>query len=145
MATVEDRVLLRVEEHLKAKGQLSAQEVIDIIDSFGYKEEWLMCIGDKKGKYLEDAIKESKAKIVVECGTFIGYSSTRIARLLPEGGKVYTIDPDERRMKIAKRIHEIAGLSNKIICLNGKEIVRKDTDRLLRNLRSSDPFYQRLC
>ncbi|CAF4305230.1 unnamed protein product, partial [Rotaria sordida] len=51
------------------------QNVIDTIDQYGWTKQWLMNIGDRKGKILDDAILTRKPKTVLELGTFLGYSS----------------------------------------------------------------------
>jgi len=44
------------------------QNVIDTIDRFGWTKQWLMNIGDRKGKILDDAIQTRKPKSVLELG-----------------------------------------------------------------------------
>jgi catechol O-methyltransferase len=44
------------------------QHVIDTIDRFGWKEQWLMNVGDRKGKILDQAIQTRKPKTVLELG-----------------------------------------------------------------------------
>ncbi len=47
------------------------QNVIDTIDRYGWTEEWLMNIGDQKGKILDDAIRTRKPKTVLELGRIL--------------------------------------------------------------------------
>lgn len=61
---------------------------------------------------MEDVIKECKPTICVELGTYCSYSTIRIARNLPENGKVYTIDPNEYTSSIAKQLVKKAGLES---------------------------------
>ncbi len=44
------------------------QDVINTIDKFGWTKQWLMNIGDRKGKILDDAIRTRKPKTVLELG-----------------------------------------------------------------------------
>jgi catechol O-methyltransferase len=50
------------------------QNIIDTIDRYGWTKQWLMNIGDRKGKILDDAIRSRKPKTVLELGRiFIFY------------------------------------------------------------------------
>jgi hypothetical protein len=44
------------------------QNIIDTIDRFGWTIQWLMNIGDRKGKILDQAIQTRKPKTVLELG-----------------------------------------------------------------------------
>ncbi len=44
------------------------QNIIDTIDQFGWNKQWLMNIGDRKGKILDQAIQTRKPKTVLELG-----------------------------------------------------------------------------
>lgn len=46
------------------------QSVIDSIDKYGWTKQWLMNIGDRKGKILDDAIRTRQPKTVLELGIF---------------------------------------------------------------------------
>jgi len=50
----------------------------------------------------------------LEIGLDYGYSSVRIARLLPEGGKLFSLDPSTKKIEISMEIVEFAGLSDKV-------------------------------
>ena len=53
-------------------------------------------------------------KVALELGGYIGYSAIRIARNLPSGGKLYSIDPNETHVRIARAMIHHAGLSDKV-------------------------------
>jgi predicted O-methyltransferase YrrM len=44
------------------------QNIIDTIDEFGWTKQWLMNIGDRKGKILDQAIQTRQPKTVLELG-----------------------------------------------------------------------------
>lgn len=44
------------------------QNIIDTIDKFGWNEQQLMNIGDRKGKILDEALQRRKPKSVLELG-----------------------------------------------------------------------------
>ncbi len=59
---------------------------INAIDTFAYKQKFLINVGDKKGLLLDAVVDRVKPKRAIEVGAYIGYSALRIARRLPEGG-----------------------------------------------------------
>lgn len=46
------------------------RNIIDTIDKFGWTKQWLMNIGDRKGKILDDAIRTRKPRSVLELGIY---------------------------------------------------------------------------
>ena len=56
-------------------------------------------------------------QVALELGGYIGYSAIRIARNLPPGGKLYSIDPNENHVRIARSMIQHAGLSDKVTVL----------------------------
>jgi caffeoyl-CoA O-methyltransferase len=73
-----------------------------------------MMVGDVEGRFLEFLVRLIGAKRVVELGTFTGYSSLSMARGLPEGGRVYSLDVNEKTTAVAQRYAEEAGLADRI-------------------------------
>lgn len=41
---------------------------------------------------MDREVEAKKPRAVLELGTYCGYSGTRIARLLPKGAKLFTVD-----------------------------------------------------
>ena len=58
-------------------------------------------------------------QVALELGGYIGYSAVRIAKKLPPGGKLYSIDPNEIHVGVARAIIEHAGLSDKVQVVQG--------------------------
>jgi catechol O-methyltransferase len=54
------------------------QGVIGTIDEFGWNKRWLMNIGDKKGKILDDAVRERNPSTILELGNFFGSKHNQI-------------------------------------------------------------------
>jgi caffeoyl-CoA O-methyltransferase len=73
-----------------------------------------MMVGDVEGRFLEFLVRLSGAKLVLELGTFTGYSSLCMARGLPAGGRVITCDVNPETTAIARRYAEEAGLADRI-------------------------------
>ncbi|CAF3691128.1 unnamed protein product [Rotaria sp. Silwood1] len=94
------------------------QNIIDTIDQYGWTKQWLMNIGDRKGKILDQAIQKRKPKTILELGTFLGYSSLRIISQLPDNVLFITIEADLQSVEIARIIFEYAGVTNRINIIN---------------------------
>ncbi|CAF1307391.1 unnamed protein product [Didymodactylos carnosus] len=104
---------------LKKSRPGNATSVINAIDEYGWTQVAVMNIGDTKGKILDAALQSRQPKTVLELGTFLGYSSLRMASQLPEDTLIVTIDVDPASIATARRIHEHAGVTNRIqIVLN---------------------------
>lgn len=112
----ETTLLQHVLSHAKAG---DAQSVLNTIDSFCRASQWMMNVGDDKGKILDDALTQQKPRIVVELGAYCGYSAVRIASQLPDDGMLYSIEINPEFAAVAKQIVHHAGLSNKVTFLIG--------------------------
>lgn len=66
------------------------------------------------GKFLDLMIRVSGARRVLEIGTLGGYSTIWMARALPEGGRVVTLELEPRHAEIARGNFEAAGVSDRI-------------------------------
>jgi len=95
-------------------------EVIKSIDAYCWKYSTRMSnIGDEKGLILDNAIIKYSPKLVLELGTFIGYSALRMVQNLPPDAHIYTIEPNPTHIKYAQKIINYAGLTDRITILNG--------------------------
>lgn len=75
-------------------------------------------VARSEGKLLELLLRMVGAKRVVEVGTLAGYSAIRLARALPDDGKVWTIEFDPRHAEVAKDCVARAGLTAKVeVCV----------------------------
>ena len=54
--------------------------------------------GPEKGAILERLVAEQRPALVVELGTFMGYGTARIARQLPPGSRVISIEAGEEQV-----------------------------------------------
>ena len=91
----------------------NVQSVIDEVDKL-CREETVYMIGPTKAKRLAELVRKQKPKVVVECGTAIGYSGLWIARELKAAGqgKLIAIEIDADRAKQAQANFERAGLAD---------------------------------
>lgn len=107
-------------DHVLARapaGDLSA--AIAAIDDYAYRQKFLINVGDEKGKILDDVLVRTQAKRVIELGAYVGYSALRIARKLPLGGHLYSIEFSEANAAIARRMIAHAGASDRVTVILG--------------------------
>ena len=87
-----------------------------------------------QGKLLHLLVKMSGAKTVLEVGTLGGYSTIWMARALPEGGRLTTIENEKKHAEVAAKNIERAGLSDKV------EIISAAAIEALPTLTDRAPF-----
>ena len=73
-----------------------------------------MMVGLLEGRFLEFLVRQTKARRILELGTFTGWSSISMALGLVEGGRITTCDVDEETTAIARRYAEEAGVADRI-------------------------------
>jgi predicted O-methyltransferase YrrM len=73
----------------------------------------LIQVAPEQGKFMYLLCKMMKAKNALEIGTLAGYSGIYIARGLEEGGKLTTVDIEEKNSSFAGVYFEKAGLADK--------------------------------
>jgi len=114
----EDKLAQYVQTHAK-KGD--AQSVVDTIDKFCMETHWMMNLGHVKGAIVDTAVQACNPTIVLELGTYCGYSAARLCQAAKakekSAFKYYTIDPEPQAA--AQIILEQAGLSDKVVHLRG--------------------------
>jgi caffeoyl-CoA O-methyltransferase len=71
-------------------------------------------IGRAEGKLLQMLVAVSRARRVVEVGTFTGFSALLIAEALPEDGCLITCESEESFARIARRFFDRSPHGNKI-------------------------------
>lgn len=73
-----------------------------------------MMVGLLEGRFLEFLVRQTKAKNILELGTFTGWSSISMALGLVDGGRITTCDVNEETTSIAQRYAEEAGVRDRI-------------------------------
>jgi predicted O-methyltransferase YrrM len=71
-------------------------------------------VSANEGKLLYMLAKLSGARRILEIGTLAGYSTIWLARALPEGGMLLSLEYDAKHAQIARDNIERAGLSNRV-------------------------------
>ena len=98
-----------------------ASKVLQSLEKIAQKE-FVPSIGPIKGKIITEIIKKYNPKTVLEIGTLYGYSAILMANILPEGGKVVTIELNKTNANIARKNMADAGLSDKIDIVDGNAL-----------------------
>jgi predicted O-methyltransferase YrrM len=76
-------------------------------------------VAPNQGKLLHLLALASGARSILEIGTLGGYSTIWLARALPEGGRLVTLEADPRHAGLARENIERAGLSGVVDILLG--------------------------
>ena len=79
-------------------------------------------VSANQGKFLQVMAILCNATKILELGTLGGYSTIWLARALPEGGKVITIEFDKHHAEVAKKNIDRAGLGKKVDLRVGKAL-----------------------
>ncbi|MCE5288578.1 MAG: O-methyltransferase [Nocardiaceae bacterium] len=95
-----------------APGDLDA--AIDSIDDFARNRKWLMNVGDEKGAILDAAIVRAQPRLLLELGTYMGYSALRTARVMPDNAHLVTLEVDAARASMAQKILAHAGVADRV-------------------------------
>ncbi|KAM4613495.1 catechol O-methyltransferase B [Polymixia lowei] len=93
--------------------------VVKAIDHFCRSKEWAMNVGDEKGAILDSVVCEVNPATVLELGTYCGYSTVRIASLLPPGARLLTLEFNPDYAAIARQVITWAGLEDKVQLVEG--------------------------
>jgi catechol O-methyltransferase len=112
------------EEALAAHVVANAREgdlddVIRAIDDFGYHQSFLINVGDEKGEILDRAIRNARPRLLLELGTYCGYSALRTARVMPAEAHLFSIEFVAANAEIARRILDHAGVGDRVSVVVG--------------------------
>jgi caffeoyl-CoA O-methyltransferase len=73
-----------------------------------------MQVGHVEGAFLRILVAATRARSILEIGTFSGYSALAMASALPDGGKLVTCDIDPVATAVARRYFAESGYGDKI-------------------------------
>jgi predicted O-methyltransferase YrrM len=91
-------------------------------------------ISAEEGRLLQVLLRAIDARSAVELGTLGGYSTIWMARVLPDGGKLITVERDAGRAELARRFIRRAGLEDRVEVRVGEALA------LLDSLGADGPF-----
>jgi caffeoyl-CoA O-methyltransferase len=73
-----------------------------------------MLTGEIEGRFLEFLVFLAQPQLVLEIGTYSGYSALSMAGALPDGGRIVTCELDPERVAFARRHIEAAGFADRV-------------------------------
>ncbi|KAI5098577.1 transmembrane O-methyltransferase, partial [Silurus meridionalis] len=124
----EERVYEYVLTHATAG---DPENILDTFDNWSSNIEFISHIGPKKGSLVLDRLlKELCPMTVLELGTHCGYTTVRIARALPLGARLYSVEMDERNARVAEKIIRMAGFDEDTV-----ELIVRPSDEVIPRLR----------
>jgi catechol O-methyltransferase len=94
-------------------------DAIRVIDEFCATRSVMMNVGDEKGEILDDAVRRVAPRLLLELGTYCGYSGLRIARVMPADARFYSIEFLPANADIARRIWAHAGVGDRLTVIVG--------------------------
>ncbi len=109
-----------VDEYATAHSLQDSEELEQLIASSDEELEYIdMLSGSLVGGLLQMLIKISRAKQVLEIGTFTGYSAIKMAEALPDGGMVTTLEMNLKYQELAKKHFNDSAQNSKITLMKG--------------------------
>ena len=105
-----------------------ADEVLENIQK-AQKHTFLPIIGKDKGQVLVRIVQSENPQRILEIGTLVGYSAILMAKHLPEGAKIVSIEVDKNSAGQARKNISEAQLEEKI------ELIVGDARREIKKLK----------
>ena len=94
-------------------------DAIRVVDEFAYRESFMINVGDEKGALLDSAIERAQPRLLLELGTYCGYSALRTVRKMPADAHLVSIEYVEANADIARRILDHAGVDDRVTVVVG--------------------------
>lgn len=95
-----------------------ARDVIRVIDEFAWGESFLMNVGDEKGAILDAALANAAPRLILEIGTYCGYSALRMALAAPQA-RIVSLEFNAANKHVADRILAQAGVNDRVTVVHG--------------------------
>jgi caffeoyl-CoA O-methyltransferase len=110
-----DLVSPAVEDYAEAHTSAAAEHLQALAaETRSTLESPQMLTGEVEGRLLEFLVFLARPQLVLEIGTYSGYSALSMAQTLPEGGRIITCELDPERVVFAERRIADAGLADRI-------------------------------
>ncbi len=111
MSFVDERIERYADEQSTPPGELFERLAAETQASQRFPQ---MMVGTVEGAFLAFVVRLKQPRLVLELGTFTGWSSIAMAGALPPGGRIVTCDVNEETSAIARRYAEEAGVADRI-------------------------------
>lgn len=113
---IDKRIQEYAETHTSPEGQVLA-ELNQLTQAKFHTPQMLS--GHMQGRILAMLSRLVRPQQVLEIGTYTGYAAICLAEGLADGGKLYTLDKDDRVKDVAEEYFKKAGMADKIDLLFG--------------------------
>jgi caffeoyl-CoA O-methyltransferase len=109
-----------IDEYAESKCEPTSALLNSLVkETYNTMEFPQMLTGRIEGRFLKMMVQISGAMNILEIGMFTGYSALSMAEGLPTGGKVTTLDIDDKCIKMAKGYFERSEHGKKIEVIQG--------------------------
>ncbi|KAK5173862.1 uncharacterized protein LTR77_002543 [Saxophila tyrrhenica] len=133
----EERLLAFIKAHPSFSSmQGNPSLILKAMDEYAYQQDFLINIGEGKGRILSDLIAKQKPKVLVELGGYVGYSAIHFAGQMlkaannPSEVHLWSLEFDANFAAIASELIALAGLKDIVTVVVGS------ADETLRKLKS---------
>ncbi len=107
-------------EHVLATARAGdLDDAIRVIDDFCLTRSVMINIGDEKGEILDRAVQRVSPSLLLELGTYCGYSALRMARVMPTSARLISVEYNSANAEIARRIWAHAGVAERLTVIVG--------------------------
>jgi caffeoyl-CoA O-methyltransferase len=105
-----------VEAYAAAHTTAPDAHLLKVAEATQEAEGWLsqMMVGALEGRFLEFLVFATRARRVLEIGTFTGYSALSMASALPPDGRIITCEFDPKRAEMARRHFDASAHADRI-------------------------------
>jgi catechol O-methyltransferase len=95
------------------------EDVVRVIDDFCMNRSVLINVGDEKGEILDRAVRRASPQLILELGTYCGYSALSMSQVAPAGARICSIEFLAANAEIARRILNHAGIGDEVTVVVG--------------------------
>ncbi len=128
------RILTPAEKYVCEVFGLDDPDLIEVRKQLERQELSFMAISPLEGRILQFLIRAFGSRKIVEVGTLFGYSALCMAKVLPEGGKLITIEKNPAHHAIAQKMFGASRVGGTIEALSG------DANDVLKGIEGQGPF-----
>ncbi|XP_061300262.1 transmembrane O-methyltransferase homolog [Pezoporus flaviventris] len=107
------------------------RHVLLTLDQWSRRCEHLSCVGPDKGRVVERVLSARSPRRVLELGTSCGYGAVLLARVLPPGARLLTVERDPQRAAMAEKVIRLAGFDESTV-----ELIVGPSEEVIPQLRA---------
>ena len=119
---METKIFAKVDAYISELLAPEDKVLTDTLESLQKEGLPEISVTANQGKFLQVMAILCNATKILELGTLGGYSTIWLARALPEGGKMISIEFDKHHAEVARKNIDHAGLSQKVDIRVGKAL-----------------------